>query len=140
MANPFRHSIANGDLEHASGKPRPEWLKALLGIALVPLFLGGFGLLNYLTNGEAKPANPQAVCLDSRYMSDILWEVRQSLRDPDSFEHIRSRATSVDENGLQHILIEFRARNGFGGMNIGSAEATVRFDGCKLLSWRLIEA
>src|SRR3546814_7431503 len=57
------------------------------------------------------------------YMFDILWEVKQSLREPDSFEHIRSSATAVDENGVQRILIEFRARNGFGGMNIGKAVA-----------------
>src|SRR3546814_6912291 len=70
---------------------------------------------------------------------DILWEVKQSLREPDSFEHIRSSATAVDENGVQRILIEFRARNGFGGMNIGKAVANVQFQGCKLLNWRIIE-
>src|SRR3546814_17567007 len=73
------------------------------------------------------------------YMFDILWEVKQSLREPDSFEHIRSSATAVDENGVQRILIEFRARNGFGGMNIGKAVANVQFQGCKLLNWRIIE-
>src|SRR3546814_18393357 len=67
-------------------------------------------------------------------MFDILWEVKQSLREPDSFEHIRSSATAVDENGVQRILIEFRARNGFGGMNIGKAVANVQFQGCKLLN------
>src|SRR3546814_4737920 len=102
--------------------------------------LGCFLLLGYLTTGgETKFSNPQAACLDSRYMFDILWEVKQSLREPDSFEHIRSSATAVDENGVQRILIEFRARNGFGGMNIVKAVANLQFLGFKLLNRRRSE-
>lgn len=118
---------------------KPTWLKVLQGIALAPIMLGGFLLLGYLAAEETKSTNPQAACLDSRYMFDILWEVKQSLREPDSFDHIRSSATGVDENGVQQILIEFRARNGFGGVNIGKAVADVQFQGCKLVSWRLID-
>jgi hypothetical protein len=118
---------------------KPTWLKVLQGIALAPIMLGGFLLLGYLAAEETKSANPQAACLDSRYMFDILWEVKQSLREPDSFDHISSSATGVDENGVQQILIEFRARNGFGGVNIGKAVADVQFQGCKLVSWRLID-
>src|SRR3546814_14150581 len=72
-------------------------------------------------------------------MFDILWEVKQSLREPDRFEHIRSSATAVDENGVQRILIEFRARNGIGWMSIGKAVANVQVKGCKLINWRIIE-
>src|SRR3546814_12446541 len=100
--------------------------------------LGGFLLLGYLTTGgETKSSNRQAACLDSRSMFDILWEVKQSLREPDSFEHIRSSATAVDENGVQRSLIGFRARNGIGGVYLGKDMANVRFHGCKLITWRI---
>jgi len=140
MSNPSPEALATIGNEASPTSDKPTWLKVLQGIALAPVMLGGFLLLGYLTTGgETKSSNPQAACLDSRYMFDILWEVKQSLREPDSFEHIRSSATGVDENGVQRILIEFRARNGFGGMNIGKAVAEVQFQGCELLNWRLIE-
>jgi hypothetical protein len=133
-------AVANSGHEGSQVGEKPTWLKVVQGLALAPVMLGGLALVGFLTGaGESTPANPQAACLDNRYMFDILWEVKQSLRDPDSFEHIQSKATTVDEKGVQHILIEFRARNGFGGMDIGRAEATVQFQGCKLLDWRLVQ-
>lgn len=140
MSNPPPEALAKIRDEASPTSDKPTWLKVLQGIALAPVMLGGFLLLGYLTTGgETKPENPQGACLDNRYMFDILWEIKQSLREPNSFEHIRSKATTVDENGVQHILIEFRARNGFGGMNISKAVATVQFQGCTLLNWRIIE-
>lgn len=140
MTNPMRDAIAKIGNEGSQSSDKPTWLKVLQGLGLAPLMLGGFLLLGYLmSGGETKSANPQAACLDSRYMFDILWEIKQSLREPDSFEHMRSTATAVDKNGVQRILIAFRARNGFGGMNISEAVATVQFQGCKLLEWQVVE-
>ena len=140
MTNPMRNTVAKLSNEGSQPSEKPTWLKVLQGLALAPVMIGGFLLFGYMTGaGETKPANPQAACLDNRYMFDILWEIKQSLREPDSFEHIRSSATTVDENGVQGILIEFRARNGFGGMNMSKAVANVQFQGCKLLNWRIIE-
>ena len=43
--------------------------------------------------------------------------VKARLRDPDSFEHVQTRVTSVNASGRHSIRMTYRARNGFGGMN-----------------------
>jgi uncharacterized protein (DUF1684 family) len=56
--------------------------------------------------------------------------VRDRMRDPDSFEHIETRVTPVDEDGMHTIIMQYRARNGFGGMNVGTALGQYRNAGC----------
>jgi flagellar biosynthesis GTPase FlhF len=57
-------------------------------------------------------------------------DVKQRMREPDSFEHIETRVTPVDNSGSHRIRMEYRARNGFGGMNVGVATGTYRNDDC----------
>src|SRR3546814_1540953 len=95
MSNPSPEALSTIGNEASPTSDKPTWLKVLQARALAPVMLGGFLLLGYLTKGgETKSSNPQAAFLDSRYMFDSLWEVKQSLREPDSFEHIRSSATA----------------------------------------------
>lgn len=47
-------------------------------------------------------------------------KVKDMLRDPGSFEHIATYVSPVKE-GRHGIRMEYRAKNGFGGMNIGQA-------------------
>lgn len=49
--------------------------------------------------------------------------VKRQLRDPESFEHDETRVTPVVD-GQHTILMTFRSRNGFGGMNVGTAIGT----------------
>ena len=56
-------------------------------------------------------------------------EVKSQMRDPDSFEHIKTRVTPVSD-GTHTAIMEYRARNGFGGMTIGQAIATYRNSSC----------
>ncbi len=63
--------------------------------------------------------------------------IKDNLRDPDSFELINSYASPVKSNGLQIIRMEFRARNGFGGMNVESASGLVKNSDCELISWSM---
>jgi hypothetical protein len=63
--------------------------------------------------------------------------VEKSLRDPDSFEHVETKITPVDVNNEHLVVMEFRAKNGFGGKNVGTATATI--DGsCKMKSWQML--
>ncbi|ODT01664.1 MAG: hypothetical protein ABS49_00760 [Erythrobacter sp. SCN 62-14] len=71
-------------------------------------------------------------------MGSFAIEVKYELRDPDSFEHIQSFATAVDADGTQRVRMKFRARNGFGGMNVEMAEAVVDNSDCEVRSWRFI--
>lgn len=65
--------------------------------------------------------------------------VEPSMRNPDSFEHIRTQITRLDSEGNHRVLMEFRAQNGFGGMNVGSASGLVRGSDCRLLAWRIMD-
>jgi hypothetical protein len=51
--------------------------------------------------------------------------VKDNLREPDSYEHIETRITPKDEAGRHMLVMKYRARNGFGGMNIESVVATI---------------
>jgi hypothetical protein len=56
--------------------------------------------------------------------------VKESLREPSSFEHIDTRITPVDKKGNHMLLMKYRARNGFGGMNVGQVAAIVKNSDC----------
>ncbi|WP_339635258.1 hypothetical protein [uncultured Sneathiella sp.] len=57
-------------------------------------------------------------------------EVENQMRDPDSFEHIETLISPVNENGVHSLTMKYRARNGFGGMSIGMARAIIQNDDC----------
>lgn len=60
----------------------------------------------------------------------LIAQVKAQLREPDSFEHIETRIAPVDENGDHAVAMKYRARNGFGGMNVETALATVKSATC----------
>jgi hypothetical protein len=47
-------------------------------------------------------------------------KVKAQLRDPSSFEHVETKVTP-EKAGSHGIVMRYRARNGFGGMNVGTA-------------------
>ena len=57
-------------------------------------------------------------------------EVKMSMRNPKSFEHVETRIVPVGTDGLHTLSMKYRAENGFGGMNIGQALAEVRNNDC----------
>ncbi|MDE0878544.1 MAG: hypothetical protein OSB00_07745 [Sphingomonas bacterium] len=48
-----------------------------------------------------------------------------TLRDPDSLKVTETKITPVNDKGAHLLLMKYRARNGFGGMNIGQAAFTI---------------
>lgn len=56
--------------------------------------------------------------------SDFKAAIKAVMRDPDSFEHMETRVTPADAKGQHAIFMTYRARNGFGGMNVGTASGT----------------
>lgn len=50
--------------------------------------------------------------------------MKASLRDPDSLKHVETRI-SKEKDGGHSLIMQYRARNGFGGMTVGTAVATV---------------
>ena len=61
---------------------------------------------------------------------DVVAQVKAGLRDPNSFEHAETKITPVNEKGYHAVIMTYRARNGFGGMNAGRAIASVRQSDC----------
>jgi len=55
--------------------------------------------------------------------------VKRQLREPDSFEHIETSITPV-EDGFHKVVMTYRARNGFGGMNVSQATGLVESANC----------
>lgn len=60
--------------------------------------------------------------------------VEERLGDPDSYEHIKTLVSPVSDIGTHNISMQFRARNGFGGMVIGTASAVITQDDCKIVT------
>ncbi len=59
----------------------------------------------------------------------LVEQVKEGLRDPDSFEHDETRITP-EKNGKHNVIMKYRARNGFGGMNVATAIAEVDHTTC----------
>lgn len=68
-------------------------------------------------------------------LRELVSEVKENLREPDSFEHMETRVTRVDAVGVQEIIMRYRARNGFGGVSIEAARGRFRNSDCALLDW-----
>ena len=58
-----------------------------------------------------------------------------ALRNPDSFEHIQTLITPRTANGQHRITMEYRAQNGFGGMNVEYQVAMISGDTCGVVSF-----
>ncbi|ESZ88339.1 MAG: hypothetical protein Q27BB25_04510 [Blastomonas sp. CACIA14H2] len=82
---------------------------------------------------EAKPASGEH-CLSGRDGAnrDLVRQVKAGMREPDSFEHVETRIYGND-NGEHGLWMTFRARNGFGGMNVEKVYARIDHDSCKAL-------
>ena len=56
--------------------------------------------------------------------------VRDRVRDPSSFEHVETSITPVSDSGEHELLMRYRATNGFGGVSVGLATATIQNSNC----------
>jgi len=64
---------------------------------------------------------------------DIVRATKKQLRDPKSFEHIETRVTPVKD--FKHTLyMNYRAKNGFGGMAVGTVVATYSNASCNIFT------
>lgn len=95
---------------------------------------------------EAKEAAVQSkIAKDKRFGLNCLssWDgslvefrdaIKAQMRDPDSFQHIETRVLPVDDRGRNTIMMNYRSRNGFGGMNVGQAIGEFSNSTCEMLS------
>jgi len=62
--------------------------------------------------------------------SALIRDLRAQLRDPDSFEHIETRIAPVNAEGAHALVMQYRAANRLGGINLGTLTASVDPDTC----------
>jgi hypothetical protein len=62
--------------------------------------------------------------------SGVVAQVKEQLREPGSFEHDETKISPVID-GKHTVMMKYRARNGFGGMNVSTAIATVDSASCQ---------
>jgi hypothetical protein len=69
-------------------------------------------------------------CLSGGEHSQLVERVKETLRNPSSFEHISTTISPLDPRGEHSLTMRFRAQNGFGGMNVSVVHAQVRSSDC----------
>ncbi len=60
----------------------------------------------------------------------VVGELKASLRNPESFHHVSTKMGAVTAAGENMLIMEYRAENGFGGMNAGKLMASVKNSDC----------
>ncbi|WP_141245963.1 SHOCT domain-containing protein [Mesorhizobium sp. WSM3859] len=68
---------------------------------------------------------------------ELVRMVTERLRDPDSFKHVETK-TSEPKNGRRTVLMEYRAKNGFGGYNVGYATGEMNISTCAITDFSLV--
>ncbi len=66
---------------------------------------------------------------------DLKAAVKRALRNPDSFEHIQTLITPRNADGLHRVTMQYRAQNGFGGMNVEYQVAMISNSTCSVVSY-----
>ena len=144
------YDISSSD-EHVKQdkKTKPEKKKGSnFGAFLVLCLIVGVGF-SMCRSGASTPAdNAQAAaktaadrqkgfhCLSSwdGSNSDLVAKVKASLREPSSFEHVETKISPL-KDGMHAVFMDYRGRNGFGGMNVETAGATISATTCKVIQW-----
>jgi len=62
--------------------------------------------------------------------STVVQKVKEQLRDPNSFEHVETKITPVNNSGEHGLLMQYRANNAFGGKTVGLVKAVVKNSNC----------
>jgi len=115
-------------------------------VGLGILIVLGFILYSCVSGGSESPEDAAAKRLEERenkrkgFHCLSAWDgshsefknaVKDRMRDPKSFEHVETRVTPVSDAGTHTIIMKYRAKNGFGGMNMGNAIGSYRNSDCK---------
>lgn len=83
--------------------------------------------------GDILDDNPKKSRLDEWFDDYSLYacedNVKSRLRDPDSYEKIQMLLPTNVSEGEKILRWDFRAKNGFGGYNVSSAECIVKKEG-----------
>ena len=115
--------------------------KAMLNISILLVFVVSLFLMQYknkeskaLVNADRQQEKRQKGlhCVAGGQNLAVEKLIKGALRDPGSFQHINTTIASVDDHGKHFLIMEYRAKNGFGGYNPGSVAAQVYQSNCEV--------
>ncbi|MER9859140.1 MULTISPECIES: hypothetical protein [unclassified Mesorhizobium] len=69
---------------------------------------------------------------------ELVRMVTGRLRDPDSFQHSETKTSKPDKSGHPTVLMEYRAKNGFGGYTVGYATGSLNISDCTVTNFSLV--
>lgn len=146
-----RYGVANqpstGRARAAASNGKADGGKAQKLVAWIIMGLIAYALLKACSSSDHRPADDLAVkkpdnglqCFSAWDGSsrEIVRMVTERLRDPDSFKHVETK-TSEPKNGRRTVLMEYRAKNGFGGYNVGYATGEMNISTCAITDFSLV--
>lgn len=102
------------------------------------LLIGGLGATMFTVNHSPEG---RAIASETRRLGDhclasdgspekLVSLLKSTMRNPSSFEHVRTKIEPVDANGQHRVFMQYRGQNGFGGMNLEGVEATLNSADC----------
>lgn len=90
--------------------------------------ISALGILTEMLN-DAPPKSKLDEWFDD-YSADACEDnVKTKLRDPDSYKKIKMLMPTKISEGEKVVRWDFRARNGFGGYNVSTAECLIKKEG-----------
>lgn len=127
---------SGAEIEATKAWPAKKHLwPGVVGIVAIGLALSTIGRPSEEEQASDRSAGFHCLSKWDGSHDDVVKLVKRGLREPSSFEHIETRVTPIKANGQHGLIMEYRARNGFGGANVQTATATYRNNDCAVVDW-----
>ncbi|WP_129792591.1 zinc ribbon domain-containing protein [Sphingosinicella sp. CPCC 101087] len=144
-----QHEFSEADLAEARRGTTQANKAGAMGCAVIGALVIGVCAFTGGESAEQKVQREAAAAEDRRKGFHCLsaWDgshsglvdtVKASLRDPESFEHAETRI-GPNVEGSHRVTMQYRARNGLGGMNVGMAVGQVSNSTCEVLDVELAD-
>lgn len=141
-------AFSNDDIRHRLLNTKSD-SKPLLGCLAILGILIAAGYWLFVPSAEEKAAKAQAAALEKRQAKHCLNPldgsnyyvnrfVAQRLRNPDSYEHIKTNTAMVGTDGNHEFIVTYRAENGFGGMASGMAVGKFSNESCEVVAAQIV--
>ena len=137
---------ATAQAEKAKGRSPENIKKTNIGCSIALVAVLGIAIVGSWSDGDknrAADVKSSAVDAEQRQKGfhclsqwdgsnrSTVQQVKATLRNPDSFEHIETKITPLDRaTGEHHLAMKYRAQNGFGGMNVEQVYARINNGTC----------
>ncbi|ESY70019.1 hypothetical protein X742_05780 [Mesorhizobium sp. LNHC232B00] len=144
-----RYGIAPGQPSAVSSQPKSrmsenEAVKKITTWILIAV--AAFALMKTCSKGghtdvavqEERKDGSQCFSAWDGSSRELVRLVTERLRDPESFQHSETKTSEPDKSGHRTVLMEYRAKNGFGGYNVGYATGSLNISDCAITDFSML--